>query len=70
MKRLLKSMKFWSAVAGLVVVIGVEAAAWDQGSADSIAKTVLALIALVIGGTVIEDTAAKIKGGSGNGAKG
>lgn len=55
---LLKSRKFIAAVIGIIVVISVHYGV-DEGKAKSIADWVAALIMAYIGGTALEDAAAK-----------
>jgi hypothetical protein len=66
---LLKSRKFLAAAGAVVVILGVALKGWNEETsmalAERIINAVLVLAGLFIGGTAIEDAAAKLRGGSG-----
>jgi len=66
-KKLLASRKFLTCLAGLVVVVGVLLSGWDEAHAAEIAEkivnTIMLFVGLFVGGTALEDAAAKLKNG-------
>lgn len=70
LKKYLGSRKFMVALGAFVVTLGVITWGWDETAAvemsDKIINAVLLLASLYIGGTALEDAAAKIKGNGGS----
>ncbi|MBN1808657.1 MAG: hypothetical protein JW909_06280 [Planctomycetes bacterium] len=71
LKKLVTSRKWLVAASAFVIATGVIAAGWDEASAaetaDRIVNVVVTLAGLFIGGTALEDAAAKFGSGGGTG---
>ena len=65
LKSLLRSRKFWTALAALAGVVLTEALGWDEASASSLADALVVVATVLIGAIAVEDAAEKIAGKGG-----
>ncbi|MHC4714997.1 MAG: hypothetical protein ACYTAN_17280 [Planctomycetota bacterium] len=61
-RSLLKSRKFWTAVAAIMVLVAVNVFNWRPETAEALAENVVSIAVILIGAIAIEDAAEKFSG--------
>lgn len=62
-KSLLRSRKFWTAVAAVMVLVAVNVFNWKPEAAESLAENIVNIAMILIGAIAVEDAATKLAAG-------